>query len=127
MQTLLTIALVVIAYWNIWNSVRDAAGLPDRASDEMVVQDERYRSMRGSLVAFGYGRGPIRYITNRDLKSEPQNGQDAIRRAEAQYLMIPWTVLNGRQAASGKLLNVDAPYLIGDFWDGMPAQFPNGS
>jgi hypothetical protein len=123
-QTLLTIAIVVIAYWNIWNSVRDAAGLPARASDEMVVQDERYRGIRDALVALGYGRGPIRYITNRDLKSESQNDQDAIRRAEAQYLMIPWTVLRGRQAASGKILNVDAPYLIGDFWDGMPAQLP---
>ena len=123
-QTLLTIAVVVIAYWNIWNSVHDAANLPARASDEMVVQDERYRSIRAALVAIGYGRGPIRYITNRDLKSEPQNDQDAIKRAEAQYLMIPWTVLQGRQAASGKMINVDAQYLIGDFWDGVPARFP---
>jgi len=123
-QTLLTIAIVVIAYWNIWNSVHDAADLPHRASDEMVIQDERYRSIRGALVALGYGRGPVRYITNRDLKSEPQNDQDAIKRAEAQHLMIPWTVLQNRQAASGKMLDVEAPYLIGDFWDGVPAQYP---
>ena len=124
-QLLLSVALTVVAYWNIWGLVQRAANVfPIREADELVVLEERYRGIRETLRVLGYGRGPIRFITNRDLKTEPLNPDDSKRWGEGQYLMVPWILVRDHATVGDRMANADTSFIIADFWDGKPAQIP---
>ena len=121
----LPIIIIVIGYTNILSFFRHTADLPPRNADQLVVQEERYRTIRELLVEVGY-KGPVDFFTNRDLKSEPPSDQDGIEYAQSQYVMVPWIVLRNGKAASGPPFTAQSPFVIGDFWDAEPSEIPPG-
>ena len=121
---LLAAILIVCAYWNIWTFIRNVGDLPARDSNDLIVQEERYRGIRESLLAAGYGKGHIRFLTNRTLNSEPETGEDDYHWGQAQYGMAPWILLMNGKAVGRAAPGIDPPFVIGDFWDGEPAQIP---
>ena len=117
--------LIIIAYWNIWVFTKNVANLPLRDSDDLVVQENRYREMRNVLLGMGYDNGPIRFITNRDLRSEHPILEDDRRWYQAQYVMVPWILVRNENAVGGPaMLSTAPPFIIGDFWDGKPVDLP---
>jgi len=117
--------LVVSTYWNIWSFHRHAADLPPRNS-EMPAQEARYASLQQILVAAGYRNGNIGFVTNRDLKSERNTGEDDKRWGQAQFVLVPWILLRGTRSVSGYAAKTTPPFVIGDFWDNPPADLPQG-
>ena len=89
---------------NVLSFIHHTADLPPRNADQLVVQEERYRTIRELLVEVGY-KGPVDFVTNRDLKSEPPSDQDGIEYAQGQYVMVPWIVLRNGRAASGPAIH----------------------
>jgi hypothetical protein len=117
--------LVGISYWNIWTFDRSTADFPPRNSEtEVVAQSARYEDIRNRLLALGYRTGTIGFITNRDLKSQQNTDEDGKRWSQAQFILVPWILLRGKRSVSGYEVKTDAPFVIGDFWDGTPAGFP---
>jgi hypothetical protein len=117
--------IIVIGYVNVLSFIHHTADLPPRNADQLVVQEERYRTIRELLVEVGY-KGPVDFFTNRDLKSEPPSDQDGIEYAQGQYVMVPWIVLRNGKAASGPPFTAQSPFVIGDFWDTGPSEVPPG-
>jgi hypothetical protein len=117
--------IIVIGYVNILSFIHHMADLPARTEDPIVVQEERYRTIRELLVEVGYN-GPIDFITNRDLKSEPPSDQDGVEWAQSQYVMVPWILLRNGFPPTGPSFMEESPYVIGDFWDTEPTETPAG-
>jgi hypothetical protein len=124
-RRLLPAVIVVIAFTNILSFIHHTANLPARDQDPIIVQEERYRSIRELLVEVGY-TGTLDFITNRDLQSEPPSAQDGVEWAQSQYVMVPWTLLRNGFPPSGPPLIEKSPYVIGDFWDTEPTEVPAG-
>jgi hypothetical protein len=124
-QRVLPAIIIVIGYVNILSFIHHTADLPARTEYPIVVQEERYRTIRELLVEVGYN-GTIDFITNRDLKSEPPSEQDGIEWAQSQYVMVPWTLLRNGRPPSGPPLADQSPFVIGDFWDTEPTEVPAG-
>jgi len=119
--------LAICAYWNVWTFDNRVANLPARDSDVLVVQEARYKPIRQKLAELGYGSGNIAFLTNRGLRSESTLGEDDQRWTQAQYVMVPWILLrNTRSVSDVEIANAAPPYVIGDFWDGVPPEFPKG-
>jgi hypothetical protein len=117
--------LVVTACWNIWRYFQNVADLLPRSSEGIVVQEDRYRSVRDLLKVMGYPKGPIGFITNRDLKAEPYSAEETAQWGRAQYVMVPWIMIRNGRGLDGPPVSGDAPFVIGDFWDGVPAKVPS--
>jgi hypothetical protein len=122
-QRALPTIIIVIGYINLLSFIHHTASLPARAKDPIVIQEERYRTIRELLVEVGYS-GPIDFITNRDLKSEPQSDQDGVEWAQSQYVMVPWILLRNGRPPSGPPFMEESRYVIGDFWDNEPSEIP---
>jgi hypothetical protein len=121
------VALVAISFRNIRSFERDVQALPQPQSDELVVQEERYGPIRAILKEAGYTRGPIAFITNRDLTTGERIEEDDRRWGQGQYAMIPWTLLRKGRSVAGPLVSDVVPmYTIADFWDGKPPRLPEG-
>src|SRR5947207_13848621 len=119
--------LVVISYWNIWGFGRYIALLADRHSqDEVVFQSARYESIRNELLKAGYRSGTVGFITNRDMRSEQRTVEDGFRWSQAQFILLPWIVVHGNRSVSGSEIKSSTPFVIGDFWDGVPSGSPPG-
>ncbi len=117
--------LVVSTYWNILSFDRAAAGLPPRnLESEGVIQETRYERIREILLAAGYRTGSIGFVTNRDLESQEHTNEDENRFALAQFVLVPWIILHGTRSVSGYEGRTPALFVIGDFWDGPPAELP---
>src|SRR5215831_15407479 len=96
-RNLLLAVMAGIAFWNTSGFLRNIAALPPRNQEALVVEESRYRGIREALVAAGYAKGPIDFITNRDLKGEPKTDADGVEWAYGQYVMVPWILVhNGR-------------------------------
>ena len=119
----LPIIIIVIGYVNIVSFIHHTANFPARNAGQIVVQEERYRTIRELLVEVGYN-GPIEFITNRDLKSEPLSDQDGVQFAQGQYVMVPWIVVRNGEPPTGPPLTAQSAYVIGDFWDSEPTEIP---
>ena len=130
--------LVVISYWNIWGFGRYIALLADRHSqDEVVFQSARYESIRNELLKAGYRSGTVGFITerharavsvviDRDLRSAQSTDEDGFRWSQAQFILLPWIVAHGNRSVSGSEIKSPTPFVIGDFWDGVPSGSPPG-
>ena len=122
---LATALLVVISYWNVWSFDRIAGELPPRNSqNEVASQNNRYEGIRNLLLAEKYQVGTIGFITNRDLNSQKNTAEDDFRWSQVQFILVPWVVLRGTRSVSGYDAKIAAPLVIGDFWDGTPAELP---
>jgi hypothetical protein len=110
---------------NIWSFDKRAAELPRRFQSDVVAQELRYEPVRELLLDAKY-RGNITFITNRDLKSEENTQEDNNQWVHAQFALIPWILLRGMRSVAGPILSGMAEYVVGDFWDGLPAEFPAG-
>ena len=121
----LTAILVASAYWNIWTFTNNVADLPSRDSNDVVVQEDRYRGIPAALLRAGYGKGPVLFVTNRTLQSQPETGHDDYRWGLAQYAMVPWILVSKGSAVGHSVPGVDSPFIIGDFWDGAPVAIPS--
>jgi hypothetical protein len=117
--------LVVIVYLNIWSFNKSAVELPLRFQSDVVIQESRYEPVRELLLDAKY-RGNIAFVTNRNLKGEPNTQQDNNQWVHAQFALIPWIVVRGKRSVSGPLVNGTAEYVVADFWDGLPRDFPQG-
>ena len=118
--------IVVTAFWNIWIFFYKVAALPPRETEGMVLQEDRYRAVRDLLKIVGYSKGPIQFVTNRDLKAQERISEDNAQWTRAQYVMTPWILLSQRKPVWGPSFSEDAPYVVGDFWDGPPTETPPG-
>ena len=123
-RSLLTVTLVALAYWNIWEWTRNTAALRPRSADEIVVSEDRYRGLRQALVDLRYPSGPISFITNRDLKAEHPTAEDDLKWGLAQYALPPWIVLRNGVSVSNLRAKTFGPLVIADFWDAESAQVP---
>ena len=122
-QHLVPTIIIAIGFANILSFIHHTASLPTRNLDPIVVQEERYRTIRELLVEVGY-TGTIDFITNRDLKSEPPSDQDGVEFAQSQYVMVPWIVVRNGLPPTGPPFMEDSRFVIGDFWDSEPAEIP---
>ena len=106
--------------WNIWILNRHVMNeIPPRVSDDLVVRESLYKPIRQLLNDVGYLRGPIGFVTEKDLKSEPSTEEDIKEWGEAQYTMVPWVVLRDNRGVSGRdFPNAETPFVIGDFLNG---------
>ena len=124
-QHFVPVIIILIGFANILSFIDHTASLPARNLDPIVVQEERYRTIRDLLVEVGY-TGTIDFITNRDLKSQPPTDRDGVEWAQSQYVMVPWIVLRNGKAATGPPFRAQSPFVIGDFWDTAPSEVPPG-
>ena len=123
-QYILPVIIILIGFVNILSFIDHTASLPARNLDPIVVQEERYRTIRDLLVEVGY-TGTIDFITNRDLKSQPPTDLDGIEWAQSQYVMVPWILLrNGLPPTGPAPVMADSRFVIGDFWDSEPIEIP---
>src|SRR5947207_10280043 len=119
--------LVVISYWNIWSFAEFVPTLPARNSqNQLIVQSARYESIRNELLKAGYRSGTVGFITNRDMRSEQSTDEDGFRWSQAQFILLPWIVVHGNRSVSGSEIKSSTPFVIGDFWDGVPSGSPPG-
>lgn len=129
LQIFTSLVVVFCAYWNMWTYEKSVASLPDRNSDELVVQEDRYRPIQQMLIEARYRSGPIGFVTNRDLKPGPNRAnreEDGNRWSQAQYVMVPWILLRNGRAVSGVTIpDTTPPFVIGDFWDAEPSDIPD--
>jgi hypothetical protein len=120
-------ALVAITFWNIWIFRGRVFTSPPAGSDELVVQEKRYEPIRAILTKAGYTKGPIAFITKRDLTSAERREEDDRRWGQGQYEMVPWILVRqGRTVPGMPLTDSSSDFAIADFWDGMPSSFPAG-
>jgi hypothetical protein len=127
-STLLCLAggwLVVVSYLNIWSFDKRSAELPRRFQSDVVAQELRYEPVRELLLDAKY-HGNVAFITNREIKSEENTQQDNKQWVHAQFALIPWILVRGMRSVSGPTVSGTAEYVVGDFWDGLPRQFPAG-
>jgi hypothetical protein len=124
--SLLYAVVIVIAYWNVWRSLHSMANIRPRSGDELVILEDRYSSIRETLLSTGYTQGPVRFITNRELNNEPPNSDDDLHWLQGQYVFVPWILVRNKKALSGPEFSGEAPWVIGDFWDGAPSRIPEG-
>ena len=117
--------LIVSAYWNIWVFTGNVVALPARDSDDVVLQENRYREIRASLIRAGYQKGPVGFVTNRTLQSLRETGEDNKKWGQAQYAMVPWILVRNGSAVGHAAPGLDSPFVIGDFWDSEPHQIPD--
>jgi len=118
--------LALISFWNIWVFDRAMSDFPARTAEAVFVREGRYAYIRDALLKIKYTGAPIGFITNRDVQAQPHTPDDEIAWAQAQYIMLPWVVLRDGWSLSGRKFEggEEAPFVIGDFWDGQPAKFP---
>jgi hypothetical protein len=83
--------------------------------DEVVVKEQRLAGVRANLLSAGY-KGDVGFITQRDLQAQRPLAEDDKQWGQSQYVMIPWVLVRRK----------DTPFLIADFWDGVPASPPEG-
>ena len=119
-----TAVLVIVTYWNILIFDKSASDLPPRNTSDVVVQEFRYEPIREILADTEYRTGMIAFITNRDLKLEKSTLQDDLRWSQAQFMLVPWVLLRDMRSVSGYSTKAATQFVIGDFWDGAPAEFP---
>jgi hypothetical protein len=124
--SLLFAVVIGIAYLNIWTSLHGIANIRPRSGDELVILEDRYRSIRETLLSIGYTQGPVRFITKRELNNEPPNSDDDLHWVQGQYVFVPWILVRNKKAFSGPEFSNEAPWVIGDFWDGAPSRIPEG-
>jgi hypothetical protein len=127
-STLLCLAggwIVVVSYLNIWSFDKRSAELPRKFQSDVVAQEVRYEPVRELLLAAKY-HGNVAFITNREVKSEENTQQDNNQWVHAQFSLIPWILVRGTRSVSGPTVSGTAEYVVGDFWDGLPRQFPAG-
>jgi len=117
--------LVVTTFWNIWIFDKRFAEMPP-SSDEVVAQEIRYTDLRLRLLAAGYRGGYVGFITNRDVRSEPNTFEENKRWVQAQFVLLPWIVLHDSHTVPGPPVKAATPFVIGDFWDGFPQNVPPG-
>ena len=122
-QHLVPTIIVLIGFANILSFIRHTASLPARNLDPIVVQEERYRTIRELLVEVGH-TGTIDFITNRDLRSEPPSDGDGVEWAQSQYVMVPWILVRSGLPPTGPPFMEDSRFVIGDFWDSEPTEIP---
>lgn len=132
MEAITVCALVVISYLNFSVFRDNVRNLPPEQSDELVVQEERYKGIRAFLIDAGYPRGPVGFITNRDWTPSERGrpdfiGEDIKRWAQGQYVMVPWTLVapDGRTPSDVRIPDVTPKFVIGEFWDRVPLQIPD--
>lgn len=124
LRSLLTVILVALAYWNIWQWTRHVSDLRPRSADENVVSEERYRGLRQALTDLKFPKGPISFVTNRELTAEPPTEEDNLRWSLAQYVLTPWLILRNGLSVSNRSVKEPIPLVIADFWDGESAPIP---
>lgn len=131
--------LILIAAWNIWIfGQKSLRGLPNRDANDLVIMEDRYRTIRAFLMETGY-KGTISFVTNRDIQSQPATAEDNKQWGQAQYVMTPWLLVRqgidyaGARISgnlivdfSGHKMPGNPLLVIGDFWDGEPAHSPEG-
>ena len=119
---IVTVFLIVTAFWNIGSFDRRTLNI---APDEVGPQEARYLDVRYRLLDAGYRSGYVGFITNHDLRSESSTVEDDKRWAQAQFALIPWIVLRGgSRSLPGEIVKAPTPFVIGDFWDGLPPDLP---
>lgn len=126
-QSLTYLILVLGALWNLWTfNQKSLTELPNRGADDLVIVEERYRDIRAALIEMGYNKGPISFVTSRDLQSKPKTPEDDRQWAQGQYVMAPWILLRKGRTLSGHTVSLDPPLVIADFWDGPSTAIPEG-
>ena len=123
-RNLLLAVMGGIAFWNTSRFLQNVVDLPPRNGEALLVEESRYRGIREALVAAGYNKGPIDFITNRDLKGEPKTDADNVEWGYGQYVMVPWILVRDRHGLEGPPFISDAPWVIGNFFDGEPPEVP---
>jgi hypothetical protein len=115
-----------VAYSNVWTFQQYILSMPP--ADELAIQEERYKQIRALLNAEGYSKGPVAFISKRDLMTaEAFNSEDFKRWAQGQYVMVPWNLLrpDGRAVSDVVIQDANPPFAIADFWDGEPPTIPD--
>jgi len=126
-ESISIVALVVISFWNISIFRSSVFTLPAPESNELVVQEERYKQIRIILAKAGHTKGTVAFITNRDLIPGERKEEDDFRWGQGQYVMVPWILVrNGRTVPGVPITGAAPEFIIADFWDGMPASYPKG-
>lgn len=123
LRVMIVCLLLISSYWNIWVFDRGVSSL-SRSTDPVVISEDRYGRIRLQLIAAGYNDGPIGFITNRDLNSEPRRPEDGEAWARANYAMVPWTVVRDGHSLQGRRPEMEPAFIIGDFWDAEPGTIP---
>jgi len=125
LEKLVCVILVCIVYWNILSFGKVVADL-HKDPDGVVKTENRYLGIRGALIRMKYPRGPIQFVTTRDLQVKPTSADDDREWSQGQYAMFPWILFRNGRAVSGHTVSADPPLVIADFWDGPPTGVPEG-
>jgi hypothetical protein len=104
--TIAGVALVAIAFVNLWQANRSLSYLKPRSEDAVVVWEDRLRFVRNTLMKAGYWRGDVGYISGGVLLGRPRTQEEDGDWGQARYVMIPWNLLQDSLAP---------PFVIADF------------
>ena len=118
LRSLISGALVVIAFLNLWHFTQNLSILKARKDDAVVVWENRLIGVRDALLKVHYLGGDVGYITAGVLQGSPRTTGENTNWVQARYVMIPWNLLQDTLAA---------PYVIADFSGSeAPPELPAG-
>src|SRR5258705_1292840 len=115
--SLVSAILVLSSYWNIFTfSIESLRNLAPRETEDLFIQEDRFRGIREHLIALQNRDTPIAFVTTRDLRAETPKPEDDVRWSQAQYVMFPWLLVRNKKTVGGAFVpNTDPPLVIGDF------------
>ena len=125
LDLIVAISIIFCVSWNLWTFGREVDRKPPRDADEIVVREEEYRRVREILTKLGYPKGPVELINNSVRGAGASPGEDDKRWFQAQYVMLPWTLVRNGRSVPGETFPEASPrFVVGDFWEEQSPNFP---
>ena len=102
----LAAALVVVcAFVNVGQFIKDVFTFPPRQSDDRIVWEQRLTGIRNALLKANYTSGNIGYMPAGVLQGNQRTSKEDVDWVQVRYAMIPLNVLQD---------SLDAPYVIAE-------------
>src|SRR5215831_11738980 len=102
---LISVAIAIVAFLNLWHLDQTLRGVKPREADVAVISEDQLRFVRDALMKAGYWRGDVGYMPAGVLQGHQPTLLDDQQWILTRYGMLRWDIRANTLAA---------PYVFGD-------------